>query len=108
MSFGYSVGQLLKYHRHCATAAPESELLPPGGRAGWDNMSVASWLEWFTDCLTAKINRTLNLSSGKGNRAKKRADALADARKECKWCGQKTGKRNQDFCCVDCRVSYSY
>ena len=56
MSFHYTAAQLLRYLAH-AKAHPYARMLPPGGRAGWDDMSAADWLAWFRECLGAKINR---------------------------------------------------
>lgn len=104
MSLGYSASQLLRYHSW-ARANPDGRILPPGGRKGWDDMSVSEWLAWFWERLTAKINRGLP-AFGKGNRAAKRLGILRDAKAECKWCGEKTGSAAKRFCCDDCARSY--
>ncbi len=102
---GYSARQLVRYYRHCI-ANPEGRVLPPGGRAGWDDMSAADWLRWFRSCLMTKAMRGTE-STGKGNRAAKRIQAIADAKAECKWCGQKTGSARERFCSRDCAFSYA-
>lgn len=55
--------------------------------AEWRAMLAARWAERFA------------AAGGKGNRARKRAEAL----KECKWCGRRVGR---DFCDAECRRSY--
>jgi hypothetical protein len=101
---GYTAGQLLRYHAYCR-ANPAGAVLHPGGRAGWDDMTVAVWLRWFWSCLETKINHTAPLSVGKGRKAKRRVERLADARAECGWCGTKTGSSRKRFCCADCQRS---
>ncbi len=53
---GYSVKQLNRYYRYCV-ANPAGNVLPPGGRAGWDDMTASAWMNWFRRCLMAKIHR---------------------------------------------------
>ena len=48
-----------------------------------------------------------HVHNGKGNRAKKRAQELADKRAECKWCGTPTGSARKAFCCPTCARSYN-
>jgi hypothetical protein len=55
---GYTACQLLSYHAYCRDN-PTGSVLPPGGRAGWDDMSAAEWMSWFHWCLEMKINRNL-------------------------------------------------
>lgn len=97
---GYTARQLLRYHAHCR-ANPTGKVLPPGGRAGWDDMSAAEWLAWFATCLERKITRGTE-GRGKGNRANRRLQAIADQRAECRWCGTRTGKSTKHFCLADC------
>ena len=54
--------------------------------AEWRAMLADRWASW-----SAPV--------GKGNRARKRAEAL----KCCKWCGRNVGR---DFCDGECRRSY--
>jgi len=54
--------------------------------AEWRMMLANRWAAWAHP-------------GGKGNRARKRAEAL----KCCKWCGQQVGR---DFCDGGCRRSY--
>ena len=72
---------------------------PTGWMGGHTGASiVAEWRamlrERWTERFTAVAART-----GKGNRARKRAEAL----RCCKWCGQRVGR---DFCDGDCRQAY--
>jgi hypothetical protein len=60
--------------------------------------------QWW-DQVVKRCSRGLP-TTGKGNRARRRLEALLDAKAECKWCGAKTGHRNQPFCCSSCRQSY--
>lgn len=104
--FGYSARQLVRYYRHCIQAHPESRVLPPGGRAGWDDLSVKDWLAWFRRCLTTKVTRGTE-GIGKGNHAAKRIQAMRDAKAECQWCGQKTGTARIRFCDRSCAISFA-
>ena len=54
--------------------------------AEWRAMLAERWAAW-------------SAPGGKGNRARKRAEAL----KCCKWCGRNVGR---DFCDGECRRSY--
>ncbi len=47
---------------------------------------------------------SLVLTYGRGNRAAKRARAIAARRAECRWCGTLTG--GAEFCDASCRASY--
>jgi len=100
---GYTARQLVRYYRHCI-GNPEGRVLPPGGQAGWDDLSAAEWLRWFRDCLLAKAMRGTE-ATGNGNRAARRLRAIADRNAECKWCGQKTGAANRPYCCLDCAAA---
>lgn len=102
---GYSARQLVSYYRYCV-ANPDGRVLPPGGKASWDDMSAADWLAWFRRCLMAKVMRGTEAYGG-GNRAGRRIQAIADAKAECKWCGQKTGSARKRFCDADCATSYA-
>lgn len=101
---GYSARQLIRYHAHCR-ANPAGRVLPPGGRAGWDDMTCADWLAWFRSCVVAKATRGA-LATGKGNRAAKRLRSLADQKADCRWCGQKTGSTQKRFCDRSCAAAY--
>jgi hypothetical protein len=108
MSFGYSAAQLARYYRWCI-AHPDGQVVLPGGRRGWDEMSVASWFRWFRDCLTRKVTRGTE-GAGKGNRAKRRAAKLAADKATCDWCGQarpafRSGGRL--FCEASCARAYA-
>lgn len=59
----------------------------------WD-MIAARWASW-------------NANTGNGNRAKKRAQKIADKHATCKWCGQLTGATVKKFCDASCATSYS-
>ena len=102
---GYTAGQLVRYHAWCR-ANPDGRVLLPGGQRGWDEMPVCQWMRWFHECLTAKINRGL-APAGKGSRAKRRAQALADRSATCRWCGQPTGRANKPFCDASCFRSFN-
>ena len=54
--------------------------------AEWRRMLADRWASWAAP-------------GGKGNRARKRAEAL----KCCKWCGRNVGR---DFCDGECRKAY--
>lgn len=101
---GYTAGQLKRYYDWCK-AHPHGRVLPPGGKANWDEMTVMDWMQWFRDCLMAKINRMMP-AAGKGNAARRRMEYMADAKATCKWCGTHTGDRNWMFCGRDCQGSY--
>ena len=88
--FTYSARQLLRYHAHCKTADERSRVLPPGGREGWDDMTVAQWRRWFDECLSRKVSRGTE-ARGKGSRAAKRAWAVRKAAVRCAECGQVVG-----------------
>ncbi len=102
---GYSARQLISYYAHCR-ANPDGLVLPPGGHAGWDDMTAEAWLDWFRFCLQDKIGRGTK-GCGKGNAARKRIERLADAKAECKWCGTPTGHRHKGLCSPECGRSYN-
>ena len=105
---GYSVRQLLRYHAHCK-ANPSRRVLPPGGRAGWDDMSAAEWSRWFMECLMLKCSRGTDAAKivvGNGNNWKRRHRELADAKAECRWCGSTTGSVNRRFCDMSCARAF--
>lgn len=60
----------------------------------WRRMIRGRWSDWTP-------------SPGKGNRARRRAEAIADARATCKWCGKPTGSNRKRFCDDSCARSYS-
>jgi hypothetical protein len=72
---------------------------PRGWMGGHTGASiVAEWRAMLRDRWAALFTASA-ARSGKGNRARKRADAL----RRCKWCGQQVGR---EFCDGECRRAY--
>lgn len=104
---GYTNGLLVKTHRYMTRNRDAWWIAQINAWMGDSSYRTASeWFDWFYTRLTEKINRR-NPARGKGNRAKRRMKALADARAECKWCGQPTGKASRHFCDTSCAHSYN-
>lgn len=98
----YTAGQLVRLAKMCKT---ESLKLTVEDWAGDTVYTSQSWLAWFFEKLTQKINRN-EPARGKGNAARRRAEAIADRKAECKWCGSPTGQRNRRFCDPGCARAY--
>mgnify|MGYP001010736480 CR=1 FL=1 len=97
----YTAGQLVTLHRMCKA---EPLRLTVDEFAG-ATFTSATWLAWFFEKLTEKINRH-EPARGKGNAAARRVNAHKDRVAECKWCGTKTGERRKEFCDPECRRCY--
>ncbi len=95
----------------------DKEALYKGHRAGRFHPDNRDSRRMFTDLTGIELPKTqkgtdpiievCNPTRGKGNRAKRRMKALADARAECKWCGSPTGKASRPFCDTSCAHSYN-
>lgn len=87
-----------------AMANPEREFAE-SFRSSWIPATGSEIVRQHWDMIRAKYAGQYP-TSGKGNHAAKRLQAIRDARAICKWCGSPIPTERQEFCGKSCRQSY--
>lgn len=105
MSREYTRGEIIRLIRDCK-ANPMGRIVPPGGHLGFDDRPAAIWIRWFRERITATITGKMP-PRGAGGKARRRAERIADAKADCRWCGTLTGSRNKRYCDVGCYRAFN-